>query len=72
MTTFKNKNFIKRDYEITNLVFIQTENLPSQKEDWYSPEQWVKCDGSEINSMNCQKLEVRDIQGERVQYYGYL
>jgi hypothetical protein len=60
MTTFKNKNFTKRDYEATNVVFCQSFTAPDAN--------WKKCKESEIKAMKCGKLYVKDC----VRYFGYL
>ena len=39
MKTFKNKNFVKRDYECTNVIFCEAENAPD--------ENWIECDPKE-------------------------
>lgn len=57
MKIFKNKNFKKRDYEQTNLVFCQAEKAPT--------ENWIECDESEIN---CNQLWIEN----GVKYFGYL
>ncbi len=57
MKTFKNKNFKKRDYETTNVVFCQSEKAPN--------ENWIECDESEIN---CTQLWIEN----GVKYFGYL
>ena len=55
--TFKNKNFVKRDYEATNLVFCEATTAPN--------ENWIECDSSEnrLNQLHKQN---------NVTYYGYL
>ena len=60
MITFKNKNFTKRDYECTNVVFCQSEIAPN--------ENWIECDESEIQEMKCNQLYTQ----AGVKYYGYL
>jgi len=60
MTTFKNKNFTKRNYELTNIVFCQSNNAPN--------ENWVECDPNEISEMKCQQLYIQD----DVRYFGYM
>ncbi len=58
MKTFKNKNFSKRDYEATNVIFCQAEIAPD--------ENWIECDESEIGT--CEQLWIQN----GVRYYGYL
>jgi hypothetical protein len=58
MKTFRNKNFTKRDYETTNVIFCQADQAPDAN--------WIECDKSEIG--NCQQLWKRD----GVTYFGYL
>ena len=48
MKTFKNKNFIKRDYDSTNIVFCQAQQAPS--------EDWIECDESELTNSTCNQL----------------
>jgi hypothetical protein len=57
MKTFKNKNFKKRDYETTNIVFCQSENAPN--------ENWIEVDASE-NKLNHLYTEAG------VRYFGWL
>jgi hypothetical protein len=58
MKTFKNKNFTKRNYECTNVVFCQAETAPDAN--------WVECNENEIG--NCQQLWLQN----GVRYFGYL
>jgi hypothetical protein len=58
MKTFKNKNWTRRDYESTNVVFCQCENAPNDN--------WIECDEIEIGK--CQPLYTQD----GVRYLGYL
>lgn len=60
MKTFKNKNFKKRDYDCTNVVFVQSENAPN--------ENWVECDETEIETLKCDQLYK---QGNE-RYFGYM
>ena len=60
MTTYKNINFTKRDYEATNIVFCQSEIKPDQN--------WVECDELEIEIMNCNQLFIQN----DVRYFGWL
>lgn len=57
MKTFKNKHFIKRDYECTNIVFCEAEAAPDAN--------WIECDPSE------NTLQQLWIEGG-VRYFGYL
>lgn len=57
MTTFKNKNFTKRNYDCTNVVFCQAEQAPNGN--------WIACDESEIN---CDQLYIMD----NVRYFGWM
>jgi hypothetical protein len=57
MKTFKNKNFTKRNYDCTNVVFCQSETAPN--------ENWIECDESE-NTLNHLYTEAG------VRYFGYL
>lgn len=60
MKTFKNKNFTKRDWECTNIIFCQSENAPN--------ENWIECDESDIIQMNCHHLWTQN----GVRYFGFL
>jgi len=60
MKTFKNKNFIKRNYECSNIVFCQSETAPN--------ENWVECDELELKSTSCYQLWLQD----GVRYFGWL
>lgn len=60
MTTFKNKNFKKRDYEATNVIFCKSEKAPN--------ENWIECNESEITDMKCSPLWV---DGD-IRYFGYI
>lgn len=60
MKTFKNKNFTKRNYECTNIVFCQAEIAPN--------ENWIECEEEEIEEMRCTQLW---IEGD-IKYFGYL
>lgn len=57
MKTFKVINF-KRDYETTNIKFIQSETNPN-------PKIFVECDSNEIN---CEQLYIQ----AGVRYFGFL
>jgi hypothetical protein len=56
--TYRNKNFQKRNYEVTNIVACVATDAPN--------ENWIECDESELNGLS--KLWT---QGD-VQFYGYL
>jgi len=60
MAIFKNKNFVKRDYEATNIVFCDAAIAPDAN--------WIECDASEIEEANCTQLHTQ----AGVRYYGYL
>jgi len=60
MATFKNKNFIKRDYEATNIIFCQSDTAPD--------ENWIECEASEVTDMGCMQLH----RQAGVTYFGYL
>ena len=60
MKTFKNRNFVKRNYETTNLVFCQAEIAPN--------ENWIECESFEIDLLGCSKLYLSD----NVRYFGWL
>lgn len=61
MRTFKNKNFKKRDYECTNVVFCQGDKNPD-------PEIWEESNEIEINKTGCTPLFRK---GDCI-YFGYL
>lgn len=60
MKTFKNKNFTKRDYETTNIVFCQSEIAPD--------ENFIECNDFEIELLNCKQLYIEN----EIKYFGYL
>ena len=60
MKTFKNKNFKKRDYEATNLVFCKSKKAPDSN--------WIECDEKEINLLRCIQLHMEN----QIYYYGWL
>jgi hypothetical protein len=62
MKTFKQKNF-KRDYEVTNVKFIQCKVNPDKA---FGSDLWVECEASEID---CQQLwREYDLNGEVIKY----
>lgn len=68
MKTFKNKNFIKRDYETSNCVFIQSIDRPTI----LKTKDWEECNKSEIETMKCTQLyKHTDTYGTLI-YFGYL
>ena len=58
MTTFKNTNFKKRDYECTNIVACKAEKAPGAN--------WGECEGLTLNGLTQLWIE------NGVTYYGYL
>lgn len=63
MSTFRNKNWTKRDYECTNVVACVAEKAPGDN--------WVPCDPyylDQIISRGAQQLEIC----AGVRYYGWL
>ena len=60
MTTYRNKNFIKRNDDCTNVVFCQTTKP--------MPENWVQCDPQEIEQRKCEQLYIEN----DIRYFGYL
>ena len=58
MTTYKNINFTKRNYDCTNIVACVAESAPN--------ENWVECDESVLDGL----MKLHSING--VAYYGYL
>ncbi len=60
MKTFKNKNFIKRDYECTNVVFCQGESAPNDN--------YIEVDELDLDLFNGQHLYTQ----ANVRYFGYL
>lgn len=58
MTTFKNSNFKKRDYEATNIVACVAEIAPAAN--------WIPSDESVLNDLTALWIE------GGVQYYGWL
>jgi len=63
MNTYRNKNFVRRDYDCTNVVFCQTPGMPPN-----DGRSWVLCNDYEIESRNCTQLWR---QGDAT-YFGYL
>jgi len=64
--TFRNKNFIKRNYDCTNVVFCQINNniVPEKLPD----HNWTVCKTEEINQRECTQLYIID----GIRYFGYL
>lgn len=60
MATFKNTDFIKRDYSATDVVFCQCETAPEGN--------WSECEESEIEELGCRQL----YKQADVRYFGYL
>lgn len=60
MKTFKNKNFVKRHYECTNIVFCQGEEAPD--------DQWQEVSIAELYKTRCEYL----MSVNNVKYFGYL
>jgi len=60
MKTYKNKNFTKRNYEMTNIVFCQGNIAPNDN--------WVECEENEILLLKCNQLYKMD----DMRYFGYL
>ena len=58
---FKNKNFIARDYEITNVVFCEAKENPDESH-------WELSSIEEVRKMNCGQLFFEN----GIRYYGYL
>lgn len=57
MKTFKNKNFTKRNYDCTNVVYCQAKTAPN--------ENWIEVDSSE-NTLGQLWME------NGVRYFGYM
>jgi hypothetical protein len=64
MRTFRNKNYTKRDYDCTNIVFCQAENKPGAN--------WYECTESEIETRKCEKLWSEMANNTEITYFGYL
>jgi hypothetical protein len=60
MTTFKNKQFTKRDYEATNIVFCRAESNPKE-------ENWIEVSSEELEKSTCNHLFTQ----EGVQFFGW-
>jgi hypothetical protein len=60
MTTFRNINFTKRDYECTNIVTCEADEAPGP--------QWVECPAEEL--MANGMMHIRTENG--VLYFGWL
>lgn len=64
MATFRNKNYRKRDYECTNIVYCQADSRPA--------DHWQECEASEITTQKCESLYVQQVGEMQVRYFGYL
>lgn len=60
MPTFRNKKFVKRNSDCTNIVFCQGKQKPDGD--------WVECSDTEIETRKCIQLYIID----DVRYFGYL
>lgn len=65
MTTYRNANFTKRNYECTNIVMCQTEHNPKERGDMRNIE-WKET--NEAIPSNMTQLWICD----GVRYFGYL
>jgi hypothetical protein len=61
MKTYKNSNF-KRDYECTNVKFIQSNQKPEG-------DMWEECNAQELTESNCMHLWSSEGNGK---LYGYM
>lgn len=61
MTTYRNKNFVKRDYEATNIVCCEPDRGFTPKGDY-----WVPCDPKELKGLTMLYREAG------IDYYGYM
>jgi len=61
MTTYKNTNFTKRNYDCTNIVFCTTNDI----ENITRPGNWVECDDS-ANDLDQLFME------NEVRYFGFM
>lgn len=61
MTTFRNKNFVKRDYECTNVVACVADTAPETPDD-----RWVETDDSILAGLTQLWIE------RGVRYFGYM
>ncbi len=64
MKTYKNNNF-KRDYECTNVKFIQSNQKPEG-------DMWKECDDSELVNSNCMHLSSVEGNGLIKKTFGYM
>jgi len=62
MKTYKNKNYTKRNYECTNIIFCETDNILNTE----NPEIWIEIESIDI--ANTTQLW----QQNGVIYYGFL
>lgn len=60
MKTFRNKNFVKRNYECTNTVFCQAEKSPN--------ENYIETTEADLTESKCQALYTEN----DVRYFGFL
>lgn len=61
MKTFKNKSFIKRNYETTNVIFCQNETNPN-------PNIWEEVDEIEIELCGAYQLWIEN----DIRFFGFL
>jgi hypothetical protein len=61
MKTFKNKQFKKRDYEGTNIVFCQSAANPN-------PNIWVEADEIDLQLSGCYQLWIEN----DIRFFGWL
>ncbi len=66
MAIFKNKHFVKRDYECTNVVAVVADNLPAR----FNAAQWIATDESALAGLTA--LGTEHSNGERFELYGFL
>ena len=59
MKTYRNKNYVKRDYEATNIVCCEADWKP--REDY-----WVPCDPKELKGLTMLYRE------GGINYYGFM
>lgn len=67
---YKNKFFVKRDYECGNIVFAETTGEPplyDNNGELITDNRWILCDKSELSKLGCKPLFIQ----AGTQYYGW-
>ena len=65
LRVFKNKHFTKRDPETTNVVAVEAEEPPDDKN-------WVETDPSILKLPGIMQLWLKTENGKNYRYFGYM